>query len=98
MMATRLYVCPLIVMVTAGRFRHRAPPPALRGTCTLTGYADKLGFTTGQEGAAALLYRRGEDRLFLPFSSPGAGTAQHQLAAWVVEDLQTEVAELRARG
>ena len=26
------------------------------------------------------------------------GTAQHQLAAWVVEDLATEVAELRARG
>ena len=38
------------------------------------------------------------DRLFLLFSSPGAGTAQHQLAAWVVEDLQAEVAELRARG
>ena len=61
-------------------------------------YAEKLGFTTGQKEAAALLYRSGEDRLFLLFSSPGAGTAQHQLAAWVVEDLQTEVAELRARG
>jgi len=61
-------------------------------------YADKLGFTTGQEEAAALLYRSGEDRLFLLFSSAGAGTAQHQLAAWVVEDLEAEVAELRARG
>ena len=61
-------------------------------------YADKLGFTAGQEEAAAVLYRRGEDRLFLLFSSPGAGTAQHQLAAWVVEDLDAEVAELRGRG
>jgi len=61
-------------------------------------YADKLGFTAGQEEAAAVLYRRGEDRLFLLFSSPGAGTAQHQLAAWVVEDLDAEVAELRRRG
>jgi len=32
------------------------------------------------------------------FSSPAAGTAQHQLAAWAVEDLAAEVAELRARG
>jgi catechol 2,3-dioxygenase-like lactoylglutathione lyase family enzyme len=61
-------------------------------------YADKLGFTTGQEEPAALLYRTGEDRLFLLFSSPGAGTAEHQLAAWVVEDLEAEVAELRGRG
>jgi catechol 2,3-dioxygenase-like lactoylglutathione lyase family enzyme len=61
-------------------------------------YADKLGFTAGQEEAAAVLYRSGEDRLFLLFSSPGAGTAQHQLAAWVVEDLDAEVAELRGRG
>src|SRR5262249_27352955 len=61
-------------------------------------YADKLGFTTGREEAEALLYRSGEDRLFLLFSSPGAGTAQHQLAAWVVEDLEAEVAELRGRG
>src|SRR5215469_14209128 len=37
-------------------------------------------------------------RCFLRFSSPGAGTAQHQLAAWAVEDLAAEVAELRARG
>jgi catechol 2,3-dioxygenase-like lactoylglutathione lyase family enzyme len=61
-------------------------------------YADKLGFTTDQEEAEALLYRRGEDRLFLLFSSPGAGTAQHQLAAWAVEDIEAEVAELRDRG
>jgi len=61
-------------------------------------YADKLGFTSGQEVAQAMLYRSGEDRLFLLFSSSAAGTAQHQLAAWVVEDLEAEVAELRSRG
>jgi catechol 2,3-dioxygenase-like lactoylglutathione lyase family enzyme len=61
-------------------------------------YADKLGLTTDQEEPEALLYRSGQDGLFLLFSSDGAGTAQHQLAAWVVEDLEAEVAELRRRG
>jgi catechol 2,3-dioxygenase-like lactoylglutathione lyase family enzyme len=61
-------------------------------------YADKLGLTTDQEQPEALLYRSGSDRLLLLFASPGAGTARHQLAAWVVEDLAAEVAELRGRG
>ena len=61
-------------------------------------YADKLGLTADQEEAEALLYRSGENRLFLLFSSDDAGTARHQLAAWVVEDLEVEVAELRGRG
>jgi hypothetical protein len=60
-------------------------------------YADKLDLTPDQEEPEALLYQTGGDRLFLLFSSPGAGTAQHQLAAWVVEDLAAEVAELRGR-
>lgn len=79
--------------------RHMLPTiPASDLARTRAWYADKLGFAAGEEEAAALLYRSGEDRLFLLFSSPGAGTAQHQLAAWVVEDLAAEVAELRARG
>src|SRR5215468_12551211 len=79
--------------------RHMLPTiPASDLARARAWYADKLGFTSGQEEAAALLYRRGGDRLFLLFSSPGAGTAQHQLAAWVVEDLEAEVAELRVRG
>jgi len=79
--------------------RHMLPTiPASDLARARAWYADKLGFITGQEEAAAVLYRHGEDRLFLLFSSPGAATAQHQVAAWVVEDLAAEVAELRARG
>ena len=79
--------------------RHMLPTiPASDLARARAWYTDKLGFTTGQEEAAALLYRSGEDRVFLLFSSPGAGTAQHQVAAWVVEDLAAEVTELRARG
>jgi catechol 2,3-dioxygenase-like lactoylglutathione lyase family enzyme len=61
-------------------------------------YADKLGLTTDEEQGEALLYRSGEERLFLLFSSSAAGTAQHQLAAWVVDDLEALVTELRGRG
>jgi hypothetical protein len=32
------------------------------------------------------------------FASTGAGSVQHQVAAWRVEDLEAEVAELRDRG
>jgi catechol 2,3-dioxygenase-like lactoylglutathione lyase family enzyme len=42
-------------------------------------YADKLGFIAGQDEAEAVLYRHGEESLFLLFSSPDAGTASHQL-------------------
>src|SRR5215470_15587281 len=81
------------------RGRHMHPTiPASDLARARAWYADKLGFTSGQEEAQAVLYRSGEDRLFLLFSSSAAGTAQHQLAAWVVEDLEAEVAELRSRG
>src|SRR5262245_51552583 len=61
-------------------------------------YADKLGLTTRPARArgAALPQRRGPPVPAVLL--PGAGTAQHQLAAWVVEDLEAEVAELRGRG
>ena len=61
-------------------------------------YADRLALTPDQPEPAALLYRSGADRSFLLFSSPDAGTARHQLGAWLVEDLAAEVVELRGRG
>jgi len=60
--------------------------------------AAKLGFTTQDVAPEALLYESGGNRLFLLFSSTTAGTAQHQLAAFVVENLEAEVAQLRGRG
>jgi catechol 2,3-dioxygenase-like lactoylglutathione lyase family enzyme len=61
-------------------------------------YADKLGLNPDQEFPGALLYRVGGNSGFLLFSARVAGTSEHQVAAWVVEDLETEVAELRSRG
>lgn len=61
-------------------------------------YADKLGLNPDQEFPGALRYRVGGNSWFLLFSAGVAGTSEHQVAGWVVEDLQTEVAELRERG
>jgi catechol 2,3-dioxygenase-like lactoylglutathione lyase family enzyme len=63
-----------------------------------TWYADKLGLNADQEIPGALRYQVGSNSAFLLFSAGVAGTSEHQVAAWVVEDLETEVAELRSRG
>ena len=63
-----------------------------------TWYADKLGLNPDQEIPGALRYQGGSSSAFLLFSAGVAGTSVHQVAAWVVEDLETEVAELRSRG
>jgi len=85
----------LLAVMLHGRRPH-ATIPASDLARARAWYAEKLGFTTDQEEAAALLYWHGQDRLFLLFSSPDAGTARHQLAAWEVDDLEAEIAELRA--
>ncbi len=61
-------------------------------------YADKLGLDPDQEFPGALYYRVGESSAFLLYSASVSGTSGHQVAAWVVEDLESEVARLRGRG
>ena len=45
----------------------------------------------------ALVYRTDADQAVLLFTSDEAGTVEHQVAAWRVDDLEAEVAELRER-
>jgi catechol 2,3-dioxygenase-like lactoylglutathione lyase family enzyme len=61
-------------------------------------YADKLGLTPDQEPPDALLYRIAGDSWFMLFSSSGAGSVDHQIAAWRVDDVKKKAAELRSRG
>jgi catechol 2,3-dioxygenase-like lactoylglutathione lyase family enzyme len=60
-------------------------------------YADKLGLTPGRETPGGLVYEYGGS-WFLLYPSQGAGTAQHTVAGWQVDDIETEVAELKSRG
>jgi catechol 2,3-dioxygenase-like lactoylglutathione lyase family enzyme len=60
-------------------------------------YAEKLGFTPASEMPEGLVYRC-KDSWFLLYPSQGAGTAQHTVAGWATDDIEAEVAGLRARG
>jgi catechol 2,3-dioxygenase-like lactoylglutathione lyase family enzyme len=61
-------------------------------------YAEKLGMTPDRETEAGAFYRcRGDSEIFV-FASGGAPSGTHTQAAWVSEDIEAEVAALKARG
>ena len=61
-------------------------------------YAEKLGLTPESEGPGGLFYRCGENTLFLLFPSQGTASGTHTQAGWTVDDIEAEVADLKARG
>ena len=61
-------------------------------------YADKLGLTPESEFPGGLLYRCGKDSRFSVFLSQGEAGGTHTQAMWLVEDVESEVAALKARG
>ena len=61
-------------------------------------YEDKLGFRPKQEAADGVVYEfAGGTSCFL-YATPNAGTSQASQAFWQVEDVDKEMAELKARG
>jgi len=60
-------------------------------------YHDKLGLPIIRESYDAISFRSGATSLDVTKSTTGTADTQTQ-AAWMVEDLQAEVAELRSRG
>jgi catechol 2,3-dioxygenase-like lactoylglutathione lyase family enzyme len=60
-------------------------------------YAEKLGLTPAEETPGGLVYKF-QNSWFLLYPTQFAGTAQHTLGGWSVENIEAEVAELRARG
>ena len=61
-------------------------------------YAEKLGLTPEIEGSGGLFYRCGENTQFLLFPSQGTASGTHSQAGWTVDDIEAEVADLKARG
>ncbi|WP_310728826.1 VOC family protein [Streptomyces sp. N2A] len=60
-------------------------------------YAEKLGLTPVDERPGGLLYRCGGAE-FVIFLSTGAAPGTFTQMAWVVDDIEATVAQLKARG
>jgi catechol 2,3-dioxygenase-like lactoylglutathione lyase family enzyme len=61
-------------------------------------YEHKLGFKPYEEMAGGVVYEFGEHTACLLYPSPNAGTSRASQAFWQVEDIEREVAELKAKG
>ena len=61
-------------------------------------YAEKLGLTPEREAAGGLFYRCGGDTEFFLFPSQGMASGSHTQAGWITDDIEAEVAALKARG
>jgi len=61
-------------------------------------YEQKLGFKPKQEVAGGIVYEFGEHTGCFLYPTPNAGTSKASQAFWQVDDVEREVAELKARG
>jgi predicted enzyme related to lactoylglutathione lyase len=61
-------------------------------------YEVKLGFKPRQEVAGGVVYGFGKGTGCFLYPTPNAGTSRASQAFWQVEDIEREVAELKARG
>ena len=61
-------------------------------------YEDKVGLVPREEAAGGVVYECGGGSWTFLYQSAGAGTSQASQAFWQVEDIDTEVAELKSRG
>jgi len=61
-------------------------------------YEVKLGFRPRQEVAGGVAYGFGKGTGCFLYPTPNAGTSRASQAFWQVEDIEREVAELKARG
>src|SRR6266481_5304375 len=61
-------------------------------------YEGKLGFRPKHEIAGGVVYEFGEKTACFLYPTPNAGTSRASQAFWQVDDVEREVAELKARG
>ncbi len=61
-------------------------------------YEQKLGFKPKEEVGGGVVYEFGERSGCFLYPTPNAGTSKASQAFWQVDDVEREVAELKARG
>jgi predicted enzyme related to lactoylglutathione lyase len=63
-----------------------------------TFYEKTLGLTPGREIAGGVTYEFGDHTACFLYPTPNAGTSKASQAFWQVDDVEREVAALKARG
>jgi catechol 2,3-dioxygenase-like lactoylglutathione lyase family enzyme len=61
-------------------------------------YEGTLGLESQEEYAGGVIYRCGMGSWVFMYPTPNAGTSKASQAFWTVQDVEAEVAELKARG
>ena len=61
-------------------------------------YEEKLGFKPKEETPGGVTYECGKGTACFLYPTPNAGTSQASQAFWQLDDIEREVAELKARG
>ncbi len=61
-------------------------------------YSEKLGLSPESEAPGGIFYRCGAGTKFLVFPSGGSASGMHTQMGWTVDDIEAEVANLKARG
>ena len=61
-------------------------------------YEGTLGFKPRSETAGGVIYECGGQTACFLYATPNAGTSQASQAFWQVDDVDQEIAELKARG
>jgi predicted enzyme related to lactoylglutathione lyase len=60
-------------------------------------YEHSVGLTPKEDYAGGVIYQSGGTEVFL-YHTPNAGTSKASQAYWQVDDVETEVSELKRRG
>jgi predicted enzyme related to lactoylglutathione lyase len=61
-------------------------------------YEEKVGLKPREEYAGGVIYECGHGSTVFMYPSAGAGTSKASTAFWSVDDIEAEVAALKARG
>jgi catechol 2,3-dioxygenase-like lactoylglutathione lyase family enzyme len=61
-------------------------------------YAEKLGLTPASEAPGGIFYQCGSQTRFFVYPSQGTASGTHTQMTWTVDNLETEVVGLKARG
>jgi catechol-2,3-dioxygenase len=85
-------------MTTLSRFPVSARAAAFDLDRARRWYEERLGLVPEHEDRGGAWYRCGGDTWLYLYATPSAGTAMNTIAGWEVQDIESDMANLRGRG